>query len=509
MSQNRYYSSVAGPTSLSSSVGSSGNPVVTSITGLPPSYPFTVLIDWGLSTQEAISVTSAPTGAGPYTLPCTRGIDGTVAQSHTQGATAVHGVTAEDYNEPQVHMATSATGGGTVIHGLASGSSVVGTTDTQTLTNKTYTNPVFSGTVTVPAPVNPTDASTKNYVDTGLQAASMKTSVVVATTGALAANTYSNGTSGAGATLTASSTGTLIIDGYTVALNDRVLVKNESTAYHNGIYYCSTAGAIGVAYVLTRSLDMNGSSEIVGASVMVEAGTVNEGAGFMVMGNGPFTIGTTAINWSEFTGTGMLTAGGGISISGNTISLIDVVPSGLQTQPSGALAATFGRNQATASSTALVSGTVYMALLFITQGVTVTNINMFAGSIAKTGTSTHGWYALCDSTRHVLAVGLDQTDTATTWGTINTLESLPVFAAGSTQYVTPSSGLYYLAVMVAEASGTMPNLLSATSIPTNLNGTAPIMTGTSSTGQTTPPALGTQLTAITAAFGFNLYGYIS
>jgi hypothetical protein len=138
MTQNRFYSSVALPTTLAASLGSSGNPSVNSVTGLPSSFPFTVLIDWGLSTQEAISVTSAPTGVGPFTLPCTRGIDGTVAQSHSQNAIVVHGVSAEDYNEPQVHISLGTSGTGiNVVHGLANGSSVVGTTDTQTLTNKT------------------------------------------------------------------------------------------------------------------------------------------------------------------------------------------------------------------------------------------------------------------------------------------------------------------------------------------------------------------------------------
>lgn len=147
MAQNRFYSSIAPPTQLASSLAASGNPSVNSITGLPASFPYTVLIDWGLATQEAISVTSAPTGTGPFTLPCTRGIDGTTAQSHSQGAIVVHSVTAQDYNEPQVHISTGVSGASypNVIHGLQNGSAVVGTTDAQTLSNKTFGATAFSG----------------------------------------------------------------------------------------------------------------------------------------------------------------------------------------------------------------------------------------------------------------------------------------------------------------------------------------------------------------------------
>ena len=162
----------------------------------------------------------------------------------------------------------------------------------------------FTGEVVVPAPVNATDAATKTYVDSTASGLSIKGSCRLATTAALPTNIYSNGSSGSGATLTGVSTGVLTVDGSAVALNDRVLVKNEATGANNGIYVCTLAGAIGVAYILTRSTDMNSSAEIAGAFAFVETGTVNTGAGFVVASGGPYTIGTTAIVFTQFASAG-------------------------------------------------------------------------------------------------------------------------------------------------------------------------------------------------------------
>ena len=140
----------------------------------------------------------------------------------------------------------------------------------------------FTGEIIVPTPLNAGDAATKSYVDAASSGLSIKGACVAATTTVLPANTYNNGTLGVGATLTGNATGTLTVDGHLVATNDRILVKDEGAPANNGIYVCTTAGAVGVAYVLTRSTDMDQASEIKGAYTFITDSSVNAGTSWVV-----------------------------------------------------------------------------------------------------------------------------------------------------------------------------------------------------------------------------------
>lgn len=172
-----------------------------------------------------------------------------------------------------------------------------------------------------------TDAVNVNYVQSVLQGLSPKASVKAATTVALPANTYSNGTAGVGATLTATSPGVLVVDGYTVQLNDRILVKNEATAANNGIYFVSTLGTVSVAYVLTRTLDADSSTSTPpsvesGIWTFVEAtSTTLFNQGWMLNTPDPITMGTTALNWGQFYAQGEYIFGNGLTQSGVNVSV--------------------------------------------------------------------------------------------------------------------------------------------------------------------------------------------
>lgn len=134
MAPNRYYSSNAVETTLTAGISAGSTTIsVASATGYPASVPFTVHLDLGTSSEEIVTVTNV----SGLNFDVTRGVDGSSALTHGIGATVIHGVSARDFTEPQAHMAASSG-----VHGLTG--SVVGTSDTQTLTNKTLTTPTIA-----------------------------------------------------------------------------------------------------------------------------------------------------------------------------------------------------------------------------------------------------------------------------------------------------------------------------------------------------------------------------
>ena len=87
---------------------------------------------------------------------------------------------------------------------------------------------------------------------------------------------YANGTSGVGATLTGSSNGALVIDGINVVLNDRILVKNQTSSSQNGIYKVNNAGSVSTIWSMMRATDYDTPSKIkIGVSINVSGGTSN------------------------------------------------------------------------------------------------------------------------------------------------------------------------------------------------------------------------------------------
>lgn len=107
--------------------------------------PFYVVIDRGLAAEEKIlcvSRTSNTITVYNTGLVNGRGADGTSVVAHSSGATIEHVFTATDADEANGHVNSSS-----AVHGIAG--SVVGTSDSQTLTNKALTSPsITGGTIT-------------------------------------------------------------------------------------------------------------------------------------------------------------------------------------------------------------------------------------------------------------------------------------------------------------------------------------------------------------------------
>lgn len=145
-------------------------------------------------------------------------------------------------------------------------------------------------------PTNAQDAATKAYVDALKQSLDIKDSVKAATT----------------ANITLS--GTQTIDGIALSIGDRVLVKNQSTGSENGIYVVASGS-------WTRSTDADTSAKVTpGLFVFVEQGTANGDNGY-VLTTDAVTLGTTALTFTQFSGAGQITAGAGLTKSGNTLDI--------------------------------------------------------------------------------------------------------------------------------------------------------------------------------------------
>jgi hypothetical protein len=211
--------------------------------------------------------------------------------------------------------------GGTIAGATITGGTINNTTiGAGTAAAGTFTNVAMTtGTIST-APVNSTDIVNKQYADAIASGIHFHESVDLATTAALPANTYNNGASGVGATLTGNANGALSVDSTLTVVANRILVKNEVAGANNGVYVVTQVGSAGTPYILTRSTDMDSVGTGVdqideGDFFLVTSGTANANTAWVQQTPPPITIGTTALVFQQFSAPITYTAGTGLSES--------------------------------------------------------------------------------------------------------------------------------------------------------------------------------------------------
>lgn len=440
---------------------------VIQVLAVPPATPSTGQIYYNSDSNDGAVGLLVYNGAAWEAVGSIDGIDVTgPIQKSTSGGTVTISISAADganagsmsaAHYTLVNSATDANTASTVVKRDASGNFTAATVSATTVS--------ISGPVT-----NATDAATKAYVDGVASGLDVKASVRVATTANVAlATALENGDA---------------IDGITLATGDRVLVKNQSTGSENGIYVVQVSGAA------VRADDANVGAEVTpGLFTFVEEGTANGNAGFVLTTDAPITLGSTALVFTQFSGSGAVTGGAGLTLTGTDLavnvddSTIEIASDILRVKDAGVTAAKLATS-AVDVSTSTVTGT-----LPVTKGgtgaTTASDNTVFAGP-ATGGPSAPSFRALAASD-----IPSHSTDKLTS-GTLGV-------ARGGTGATTFTAGI------VKSTGGTDALTTGSTvSLTTEVSGTLPVANG--GTGATTLTSNGVIIGAGTGALAATTAG---
>lgn len=323
MAVNRYYSSTAVDTTLAVGIsGSSTSMVVSSVTGFPTSYPYTLAIDYDTSKEELVNVVGA--SGTTLTVGTTVGVADITGRgvdqgdgyrvAHAAGAVVKHIISGRDVREPQEHIAAT-----TSVHGIADTSALVTASSTTILTNKTITggsiggaNVSFSGGGTLNLGVSTTTTLSAD-------ATYIKSSEVAALSGVTSAiQTQINGKLTTPGSWTTSWTptwgGTSVnASGATVAtaysqmgktVNFRINITCGAGSFgSSGVTFTTPSGLTPVANAAGQCISITGTGVRYGGEVLIStAGTITPlatpatagGASQNITSTTPFNWGTTA-----------------------------------------------------------------------------------------------------------------------------------------------------------------------------------------------------------------------
>ena len=324
-----------------------------------------------------------------------------------------------------------------------------------------------TGTIST-APTNGTDIVNKTYADSIAAGINFHQACRLASTAALPTCTYNNGSSGVGATLTATANAALSVDGTAVVLANRILVKNQANQAQNGVYVVTQTGSGAAPFILTRATDYNTAGTGVGQIdagdfFFITAGTVNANTSWVQQTPLPITVGTTAIVFSQFGAGATYTAGTGLTLTGTTFSITNTTVT----------AASYGSASAVPTYTVNAQGQLTAAadISIAIAATQVTSGTLASARLSGSYTNITGVGTLIAGTWNATAVGAAYGGTGLTSYTIGDI----VYASGATTLAALADVATGNA-LISGGVGAAPSY-GKIGLTTHVSGTLPVANG--------------------------------